>query len=301
MRKNGHCLLLLVCLTLAVGSGCFEKIGSNLGNGLGSTTDSIGRGLVTGLREELANPATERTVSRLLDSVIVSMTDTLGGKVTMLEDSILSPRVLFWADSLVEVVTGHQMQLNLAKIQATLVGKTKDDVLQMKAALNQLLSAVLSDTTRGKLGLIRDELLGPKTNAALTKIIDTAVAHIVDSSMVRISQGLKNDINPQLKGDVTFLDKYAIGLLITLGVIAAAIILLVWLSRRKYLRMLAIVTKHINDIPDQQVYDLVTSRIQQDTVATGLEPDLRDLLDKNGLLGATSWHKGSPPKTPPTS
>jgi len=292
MKKDKCYLILLIYACAFFLNACsFEKIGSNLGKGISGTTDSIGRGLIAGMREELANPETREKLSKLLDSILVSFTDTLGVKANTLEDSVLNPKILVWADSLVEVLTGRHLQMNMANVQAALVGKTKADVLQMKGALNQLLSEVLSDTTRGKLGLIRDELLGPKTNAALTKIIDTAVAHIVDSSMIRISQGLRNDINPQIKRDVSFVEKYAAWLLVTIGAIAAGIILLVWRSRQRYLRMLTITTKHIYDIPDQQVYDIVTSRIKQDTVATGLEPDFRNLLARNGLIGTGAWKK----------
>jgi hypothetical protein len=35
----------------------------------------------------------------------------------------------------------------------------------------------------------------------------------------------------------------------------------------------------------------VTAKIKQDSVATGVEPALRDLLAKNGLIGDTSYKK----------
>jgi hypothetical protein len=287
--------IVLVGLLAGCLAGCsFKKMGSNLGNGVASQTDSMGRGLVQGLREELADPATQQKISKLLDSVVNNLTLTLSARLTMVEDSLLNRKILIWADSLVEALTGNQLRLNVEKIQAALVGKTKQDVLEMKDAFRKLLDEILSDNTRSKLGKFRDELLGPKTNAAITKIVDSAVTHIVDSALAKMSDRLKTDINPQIKSDISFIQKNAIWLLVTLGLIALAIVSLVWLNRRKYLRMVAILTKHIHDIPDKQIYDLVTSNIKKDTVATGLEPDLRDILSKNGLIGPGSWNKPYP-------
>jgi len=286
-------------MVLAILTGClpgcsFQKMGSDLGKGVASQTDSMGRGLVGGIRDELADPATQQKISRLLDSLVNSLTSSLSTKVSTIEDSILNKKILHWADSLVEALTGNQLRLNVEKVQAALVGKTKQDVLEMRDAFRKLLNEILSDNTKSKLGKFRDELLGSKTNAAITKIVDSAVTHIVDSALVKLSDRLRKDINPQVKSDISFIQKNAIWLLVTLGLITLAIVSLVWLNRRKYLRMVTILSKHIHDIPNQQVYDLVTSNIKKDTVATGLEPDLRNILQKNGLIGPGSWNRSYP-------
>jgi len=183
------------------------------------------------------------------------------------------------------------MRMNLDSIQGVLVGKTRKDVLVMRDGFSQLLAEVLSNNTKNKLGAMRDELLGAKTSAALTKIIDTAVTHIVDSALHKVSEGFRTEINPQITKDISFVGKNATWLLITLGVIAAVIIFLVWQNRKKYLQMVAIIAKQVHDIPDKQIYDLVTARIKQNSVASGLEPDLRKLLSKNGLIEENSWKK----------
>lgn len=287
-------LYIVVQLTVAacLFEGCsFEKIGRDLTKGVSSQTDSIGRTLVAGAMNELTNPATRRKVSLLLDSILTNFSDSLTLRTRSLEDSLLNRKVLAWADSLVQTLTGSKMRMNLDSIQGVLVGKTKRDVLAMRDGFSRLLDEVLSNNTKNRLGLMRDELLGPKTNAALVRIIDTAVIHIVDSSLNRISERLRNDINPQITRDLSFIHKNATWLLVTVGAIAAVIIFLVWQNRKKYLRMLAIVTKQVHDIPDQHVYDLVTSRIKDDSVASGLEPDLRKVLQKNGLINDVSWKK----------
>jgi hypothetical protein len=287
-------LYVMVILTMAIPlfeSCSFEKIGHDLTKGVSSQTDSIGRTLVAGAMNELTNPATRRKVSLLLDSILTNFSDSLNLRTRTLEDSLLNRKVLVWADSLIQTLTGSKMRMNMDSLQGVLVGKTKRDVLQMRDGFSQLLAEVLSNNTKNRLGVMRDELLGPKTNSALVKIIDTAVIHVVDSAMHRISERFRTDINPQLKGDLSFVNKHATWLLITIGAIAAAIIFLVWQNRKKYLRMVAIIAKQVHDIPDQKVYDLVTARIKQDSVASGLEPDLRKVLANNGLIADTSWKK----------
>ncbi|HEY4334578.1 MAG TPA: hypothetical protein VGM89_01740 [Puia sp.] len=269
----------------------FEKIGSDLGKGVSSKTDTIGQTLIAGVMNELTSPVVRKKVSLFLDSILTNLTDSLTVRTGAMEDHLLNHKVLVWADSLVETLTGSHLRMNLDSIQGVFVGKTKRDVLQMKDGFSQLLAEVLSNNTKNKLGLMRDELLGPKTTTALARIIDTAVTHIVDSAMLKISDRLRTDINPQLTQDISFVHRNATWLLITVGAIAAVIIFLIWQNRKKYLRMVAIIAKQVHDIPDQHIYDQVTARIKQDSVATGLEPTLRNLLAKNGLIGDTSYKK----------
>ena len=283
-------------MLLAIASCCFqscsfEKIGSDLGKGVSSKTDTIGQTLIAGVMNELTSPVVRKKVSLFLDSILTNLTDSLTVRTGTLEDRLLNHKVQLWADSLVETLTGSHLKMNMDSVQSVLVGKTKRDVLQMRDGFSRLLAEVLSNNTKNKLGLMRDELLGPKTTTALARIIDTAVTHIVDSAMLRISDRLHTDINPQLTQDISFVHRNATWLLITLGAIAAVIIFLIWQNRKKYLRMVAIIAKQIHDIPDQHIYDQVTAKIKQDSVATGLEPDLRNLLQKNGLIGDTSYKK----------
>jgi len=292
MKAPLCCTLMLLTIAICFFQSCsFEKIGSDLGKGVSSKTDTIGQTLIAGVMNELTSPAVRKKVSLFLDSILTNLTDSLTVRTGTLEDRLLNHKVQLWADSLVETLTGNHLKVNMDSVQRVLVGKTKRDVLQMRDGFSQLLAEVLSNNTKNKLGLMRDELLGPKTTTALARIIDTAVTHIVDSAMLRISDRLRTDINPQLKQDISFVHRNATWLLITLGAIAAVIIFLIWQNRKKYLRMVAIIAKQIHDIPDQHIYDQVTAKIKQDSVATGLEPDLRNLLQKNGLIGDTSYKK----------
>ena len=273
--------------------GCsLEKLGSSAGQGLASKSDTIGSNVVHGALMELTDPANQLRLKRFIDSLVASMGDTLIGKVAVLDDSLFSQKTIQWADSLVEALTGQQIQLNVKKIQLALIGKTKTDVAEIKKTFSDLLNQILSTDTKGRLISLRDALLGDSTNKAITNITDSFVSHLVDTAMVKLSRRYESDLDPALHKDIGFIARNATGLLVTLGAIAALIILLVWWSRRKFLRLTTLLTKHINAIPDQRVYDTVTTNIKSDAMTAGLEGDLRNLLAKNGLLGEAGWKPG---------
>ncbi|MEP7143582.1 MAG: hypothetical protein ABI707_11960 [Ferruginibacter sp.] len=291
------CWLMIIAIMLM---GCsFEKIGQDAGKGLGKSlgpaADSIGRNLVNSIRTELTKDSSRKDLEHFIDSVLTPVFVSLRNTSGSVRDSFINNQTRIWVDSLMQTVTGENLNRNLQILQASLVGKTKQDIFEIERSVHQLLTQILAealgDTTRVRLGLLRDELLGPKTSTALSKIIDTAVTHIVDSAVTRFSQRFRSDVDPLLRDDVSFVKKNANMLLISLAVVAAIIITLIWLNRKKYLQMVAMLTKQIHDIPDQKVYDEVTAKIKNEAVTAGLEPTLRAVLNKNGLLNSEAWKK----------
>jgi len=273
----------LICLVLGSGCGMFTKIGRDVVGGASEKTDTLARNLVKGLREELADPETKKQIRILLDSITTALDSSLQPKVKGMVNTVINHKILLWADSLVEKLTGKKFQLNMKAVQYTLVGKSKADVLQIRNSFKELFEEIISDNTTNKLGKMRDELLGAKTDSALSLIVDHATKKFIDR--------YKSDMDPALKGDVSFIRKNATTLLIVMGAIAAVIIFLVWWSRRRYLKLVTLLTKHIHSIPDQKVYDTVTAKIKDDAVSAGLEPDLRKILKENGLIGDNNWDK----------
>jgi hypothetical protein len=281
---------IIICGLNLLMCGCsLQKLGSSAARGVSLESDSIGNALVRGAMTELTDPATQKKIRQFVDSIISSATDTLTYKTVAMRDSLINQKLIVWADSLLEALTGKQLTLNMEKVQLALIGKTKTDVLDMKKAFSDLLQQILSQDTKGILGSFRDELLGDKTSKAIAKIADTLVEHIVDSAMVHLAYRYRTDLDPDIRGDIGFVNKNATLLLVLLGVIACVIIFLVWRSRVKYLQLTTLLTKHINGIPDQHIYDSVTANIKNDALTAGLEGQLRDLLEKNGLLGVSDW------------
>jgi hypothetical protein len=250
--------------------------------GASTKSDSLSRALVRGMIEELDDPQTKKKLAHFADSMITAINNSLAPKVKGMEDSLLNHKVLAFADSMVETLTGKKLQLNMKNLQAIMVGKTKLDVLELRNSFKELFNELLSDSTNRKIGKMRDQMLGPKT--------DSAISLIVDHATQKFMERFNTDLNPAIKEDVSFISKHGLAMLLALGVIAAAIISLVWWNKIRYQRMVTMLTKHINKIPDQQVYDKVTSSIHDDAVSTGLEPGLRKILFDNGLLGNRSWN-----------
>ncbi len=290
MKKISAIQFIFICMLISLIYGCsFQKMGASAAKGVSSQSDSIGNALVRGAMNQLTDPYTQKKIRQFVDSIISSATDTLTYKTMAMRDSLINRKLIIWADSLLEAVTGNQMRLNMEKIQLALIGKTKSDVLDMKYAFRDLLNQVLSVDTRSKLSGFRDELLGDKTNRAFTKIADSLVSHLVDSAIVRFAYRYRTDLSPEFRTDIGFINKNAKSLLILMGAIACIIIFLVWRSRVRYLKLTTLLTKHINGIPDQNIYDTVTANIKNDALTIGLEGQLRDLLAKNGLLGTDDW------------
>jgi hypothetical protein len=133
---------------------------------------------------------------------------------------------------------------------------------------------------RNNISALRDSLLNDKTNAAIRAI--------VDSTMVTIAYRMRNDVNPALQDNLSFIQRNATTLLIVLGVIAVVIIVVIWRLKQKYAKMTTLVASQIYSIPDQNAYDDLTARIKEKATIAGVEPDLRKVLEQNGLLGKES-------------
>ncbi len=292
-------LLLFICMIYSC-SG-FEKIGSDLGAGVSTKTKDIGNNLVDGALTRLNNGPEKEQLKHLLDSMISNAGLSANKQVVALRDSIINDITTARLNRLIsqamqsavgdstkaklaalrDELLGAKLRMQIAALRNDLLGDETN--LRMQRILKDAMSSVLNDSVSIKLGVLRDTLLGSKTNNMLKTIIDTA--------MLSISQRLRDDLNPQLKDNLTFIKKYATQILITLALLAAGIITLVWRNRQKYLKTVALLTSHIQSIPDQRIYDDLTAKIKNDAIKAGVEPTLRTVLKDNGLLGTESWKK----------
>jgi len=277
------CFIFLVITILNSGCGAFNKIGSNLMSGVNSKVDPLTDSLFKGLQNGLADPKTHKVITNLIDSILTATNNSLQPKVKGLVDSVLNKKILIWTDSLVQTVTGKKLLLNIAALQKASVGKSKDDIIKIRNSFESLFREIISDSTGVQVGKIRDNLLGAKTDSAISKIVDHATKTFIDR--------YKTDLVPTLNQQVSFISKYGIALLVITGVIAIVIILVIWWSKRRYVKMVNLLTKHISKIPNQAVYDKVTSNIKDEAVSAGLEPQLRQILLANGLIGNDHWNE----------
>lgn len=289
-----YLLLIIVCSIFFLqthAQNVFFKMGDDLSKGAAKNIDTIGHHLAGSMRDEITTPESQQKLAHTLDSVLKPSMVSVRQLTADVRDSIINHRLLLFVDSLRNAITGAAMDHNLKILQASVVGKSRQDAMQVLDRAQGLLNGVLSDSTQQKIGALRDELLGSKTNQAITHIVDTVVSHLIDSSMNKLAYRLKTDINPMLEADVSHVQRNLIIVIIAIGVVAIVIILLVWQRKSRYLKLVTLLSKQIHDIPDQQVYDTVTKKVKADATTLGLEPHLRTILNENGLLGSGSWKK----------
>ena len=163
-------------------------------------------------------------------------------------------------------------------LAATAMNEILNDRLQLAVA--NIRESITGEPLRNNITALRDSLLNDRTNAAIRAIVDTA--------MVTIAYRLKNDVNPSLQANLSFIQRNATTLLIVLGVIALVIIVVIWRLKQKHAKINTVLTSQIYAIPDQNAYDELTYRIKEKATIAGLEPPLRKMLAQNGLLGKES-------------
>ncbi|HEV7330878.1 MAG TPA: hypothetical protein VGN63_07565 [Flavisolibacter sp.] len=299
MKKE---LLFSSFVLLTIFTQCnFQKIGRDTGKGFNENTETIAKNLLSGVNKGLSDPAFQSTLNKLVDSVISTAGNSANQSVKLVLDSLLSDRIIAYTARLVEEATGQKLKGNIAAITQDLqlsVGNllgpgTRERVRLLAAtAMNEILSdnlqqavasireSITGEPLRNNMAALRDSLLSDRTNAAVRAIVDTA--------MVTIAYRLKNDVNPSLQDNLSFIQRNATTLLIVLGAIALVIVIVIWRLKQKYAKMTTVLTSQIYAIPDQHAYDELTSRIKEKATISGVEPSLRKMLSENGLLGKES-------------
>lgn len=279
-----------VCIFFCNCNG-FKKIGSNLADGVSSRSSGIGKNLVFGLDSGLAESNLRTGLSKTIDSAIAIAGASANKNLKPVLDSLLTRRWSALVRQLVEDASGQQTRRNLAKLREELIGPGS------REELKQLIDAVLNDQNSGKLVSLKDKLLGDETKTQVGGLVDSAMDHlarrfqsgITDSTLRKLSYFLDHDLHNSLDNNLSVIQKYATWFLVGTAAVAAFIITLVWLNRQKYLKLSTLLAAQVNAVPDRAVYDQLTARIKQDAVTTGVEPALRNILDKNNLLGEVSW------------
>lgn len=305
-------LFLVTSAILGSGCGMFNDMGSRLGAGLNEQTDSIGQNLVSGISSGLADSINQEKVKKLVNRLVTEMAASLDSNLATIEvDTLVDKFFLSLKDNLSDPAFRDSLSALVSSLLATageagnqevskivdslflqldseassrLIGRLREELIgtETSEALQRLLQESIANAlTDSSAAIIRDRLLGPRTNEAIRAIVDSAMTTIVNR--------MNNDLNPSLQSNISFIQKNARELLIIVGVIALGIIGFVWYQRRKYIRISSLMSAQIFEMPNQQSYDELTLRIKQTAVETGLEPTLRKILEENGLLGQEAW------------
>jgi hypothetical protein len=308
MKKELTFSTLLLLLLL---SACnFQKIGRDTGKGFNENTEAIAKNLLSGVNKGLSDPVFQSTLTRLVDSVVNTAGNRANQSAKRILDSLLSDRIITYTARLVEEATGQRLKNNIAAITgdvqltvSNLLGPDTREKVRLLAAtaMNEVLNdrlqfavanlreSITGEPLRNNIAALRDSLLNDRTNAAIRAIVDTA--------MVTIAYRLKNDVNPSLQDNLSFIQRNATSLLIVVGIIALVIIVVIWRLKQKHAKMNTVLTSQIYAIPDQNAYDELTCRIKEKATIAGLEPSLRKMLSENGLLGKESRESWQAKKT----
>lgn len=275
-RKN----LLPFILFFAI-SGCinFKDIGSDLGEGLttslqgkDSLFSSIGGNITKGAADSLINERMSQNLNRMLDSVIINFSSTSKRELSGLIDSLLADYVAIRLQHI-----GHSFEQELAKLPDDLLGD------RTSYLLSNLRDDLIGDETTYRLAVLRDELLGGKTSG----LVDSLIASALNTVLFKYegSRGM-------FREDLGFIQKNATTILITAGVIIAALIIIggiVYFKKQRLQKVTEVLSMQIHNIPDQRLYDELVSRIQQKAQENKVEPELRKILEDQGILGKQSW------------
>jgi hypothetical protein len=286
MKRNLFLYLLLMSLLLQVGCrSAFQGVGSGLVDGMKKPgeIDSLTYRAMTGLIAGFTNNSSKEKIDSMIRSLGATLklsTDSillnLEGSVISIRDSLLGDYLVEHAGELREALTGKDLQKNITALLDTVIGdRTK---AKIKKLISSVINEALSRSTRDKLNALLDTL-GGTANLKLKMLIDTALAHVNTGA---------TQLGKQANTELTFLQKYATHFLIIAGIILVAVIaLLIYFFRKKkkYARLTDILTYQIHATKDEQTFNDLKYRISNQAKDENLEPLLRGVLQKKGILG----------------
>ncbi len=187
---------------------------------------------------------------------------------------------------------GNQLELRVKNLKADikdeelkkfLIGVIEESTGKLKKETKTLLSDMIQDalnsfdaeTAKEKIQIILNGALGDSTRIKAQELVSGALQPTVDTILTRVEKILHKD--------VPFVQKQAKNLLFALAALAAAIIGWVWYQRRRYAKLVSLLTYQIDKIPSQTLYDELTKRIREEAQKNELEPLLRSTLKDQGI------------------
>ena len=245
-----------------------EEIAHHAAIGANRETANISRALVQGFKGSIdtLDPDIQKGL-RLIDSV---------GHVSNAQVALVMQTVIDRIDHIKGQVKDEQLKrFFIDAISETMHQVDRQGQTILANMLMNVLDELNSDRARLKLAAIRDSLLNDATNTRIQRTVLTAVQPTLDTLTSRIDRIVNHNL--------PVVQRYAYEWLIGVGLVAAGLIGWVWFQRRRYLRLVKLLTYQIDKIPDRQTYDELVSRIRNSAQSASLEPALRDVLQEQGL------------------
>jgi hypothetical protein len=198
------------------------------------------------------------------------------GSLTQVQIDSLGDLLEKRLDSLKGNLKDEDLALFFTDLLEESVGKLKSST---KTALSDMIAEALknvdTETLNEKIQVILRGALGDSTKIMAQQLVSGALQPTVDSVLNRIEKIVQKD--------VPFVKKQAENLLLALAALSITIIGWVWYQRRRYAKLVGILTYQIDKIPSQELYDELTKRIRNETQKTELEPLLREILKQQGI------------------
>ncbi|MEZ0542866.1 hypothetical protein [Fibrella arboris] len=290
--KSAHLVLALLFGVLVASCSTEKWVNNQVGPSslnkrrLDSTTYSLGKNLVAGGNSEVSHLVVNLIKSLKASADTLDPLDPLTRKVKRQIDSLghltngqidsIGLTVLTRVNELKREVQDEELK----RFFLDAIDKAGDKVdKKTRPLLANMLGAALDSLTsssgRAKLAAFRDSTLNEATQRKLQQTISTALEPTLDTLTARIRSIVHDDL--------PVVQKYATQFLLGLGGILSAIIGWVWYQRRRYAKLVQLLTNQIHRIPDAGSYDQLVQHIQRQAQQERLEPLLRETLSQQGI------------------
>ncbi|MDX1911262.1 MAG: hypothetical protein SFV22_07245 [Saprospiraceae bacterium] len=240
----------------------------NAAAGVADSAKLISQNLILGLKGSMdtLDPDIKKimrtidSIGNLSDAQLNKLGDNLERRLKNLKSEIKDEELTKFVVGMIEESTGK-----LKKETRTLLSNM----------IQEALASFDEETAKEKLQLIVRGVLDDSTKTRAQMIVNGALQPTMDTLLARIDKIVHKD--------VPFVQKQAKKLLFALAALAAAIIGWVWYQRRRYARLVALLTYNIDKMPSQSEYDELTKRIRNEAQKNELEPLLRQVLKEQGV------------------
>ena len=287
-RPFARAAMLLMGLLLL--NACAQQLGEKLARGavkglndsrLDTTvsrlaSQAVGSALETALRDSVQDRLREK-----LDSLGLVLDRRVNATATRLRDSLLNEYTSRWVQGrLSDAGTEVNRQL-VALLDDARGEKTRHLVAGLRDEL-------LGDSTLRRAGLFRDELLGVSTRNRIDSLVQQTVKGLVDKQLRPGADAVVDNAGQKVERAVAGIRRIAwiVGGAALLFLAAA---LVLYRRARLHKGILRVLTRQIDRIPDQRVYDWLVGHIRQETTARGLEPHLQAILQEEKLYQQPEW------------
>lgn len=280
--------LFFICFFMSC-STISRKVASGATDGLHDKKEKLDS-LVKDLTASLVNSASNTFLS---DSIQNNLKIKIGRIVSLMGDSVNNMVGKLRQDQLKPLLKdiGIEVDSISSSLKEKFIGEGTS------AWIKELISASL-DTVLLKLDTARADLLGEKTRIMLDTLIDR-VFRDVDKSY---NEHLKGNVSgvfsradeslDNAKMKVEELSKRLTHYLITFSIIVAALCLVViyfYFRARRHRETIKVISKQIDDMPDQRAYDQLVNNIKVNAENAKVEENLQSILDELKLKNKQKW------------